>query len=139
MTKHPKRNNSGNGLLKSLLILILVMVAMLLLGANFLTNSFKSQKQYSPIEKAALSASKALGKIVINTPETGFVSLSNQPPDGTLAVAGDGYSLPVRGINDLLATVRVDLLIADSLEQPLMSEFCQQDYKKVLKILHGKS
>lgn len=86
---------------------------------------------HSPVEEAALAAANAVSSIVVNTPECGFVSLADQQP-GSATMAADGYTLPVRSINSLVATARLDLIIADKLGEPLMEELAEQDLKEVL-------
>lgn len=90
-----------------------------------------SEGSHTPIEQAALAAASAVSSIVVNTPECGFVSLADQQP-GTATLASDGYTLPVRSINSLVATARLDLIVADKLGEPLMEELAEQDLKEVL-------
>jgi hypothetical protein len=71
------------------------------------------QEQTTAAEAAALAAANDISKIVIKDPNFGWISLSNQPATGTATVAGDGYPLPVRSLNDILATIRLDMIIAD--------------------------
>ncbi|MDZ4837905.1 MAG: hypothetical protein SGJ27_29320 [Candidatus Melainabacteria bacterium] len=79
------------------------------------------------IDAAALAAAGSISRIVVDTPEFGFVSLADSPADGVGTEAGDGFALPVRGINTIIATSRLDLIIADKLQQPLMEELAERD------------
>lgn len=90
------------------------------------------QKNHSPVEKAALAAAGELSKIVVNTSACGFVSLADHEAAGKGTLAKDGYPLPVRGINSLIGTARLSLIVADKLDQSLMEEFAEQDLKLVL-------
>ncbi|MCB9468664.1 MAG: hypothetical protein H6677_10335 [Candidatus Obscuribacterales bacterium] len=131
------RNNSGRTLFKSLFLFVVVAAALLLLGVSFLRRGGKGTVEatnHSPVESAALAAVEGLGRIVINTEEFGYIALASQPANGTMAAAGDGYSLPIRGINEIAATIRLDMIIADKLGEPLIKEFAAQDYKAFLRV-----
>lgn len=84
------------------------------------------------LDEAALAAARAMSEIVVNTPECGFVSLSDKPSDGKGTECGDRFASPVRGINTLIATARLDLIIADKLDQSLMEQFAEKDLDNVL-------
>lgn len=90
------------------------------------------RKSHSPVEKAALAAAGELSKIVVNTSTCGYVSLADHEAAGKGTLAKDGYPLPVRGINSLIGTARLGLIIADKLDQSLMEEFAEQDLKLAL-------
>lgn len=131
------RNKSGRTLFNSLIFFVVVAAALLLLGVSLLRRGGKSATEatnHSPVESAALAAAEGLGRIVVNTDEFGYISLASQPANGTMAAAGDGYSLPIRGINEIAATIRLDMIIADKLGEPLIKEFAAQDYKAFLRV-----
>lgn len=97
-----------------------------LLGTN--------QEQRTAIEAAALAAAKDLTRIVINTDEFGYVSLSDGAPVSSAALgtkAPDNFYVPVRGINTLIGTARLDYIIADYLNdgnvEPVMRLLAEKD------------
>jgi hypothetical protein len=91
------------------------------------------QEQTTAAEAAALAVANDIGKIVIRDPYFGWVSPSNQPATGTATVAADGYPLPVRSINDILATIALDMYIADKAGGgPAMKALAVADYNKAL-------
>ena len=80
-------------------------------GLSFIA-SYRSK---CALEAAALAAARDLSRIVVDDPRWGFVALTDQPPVGDDTRAADGYPLPVTGINTIMATVRLELLVAQSL------------------------
>lgn len=92
----------------------------------------KSAPSYTTIEQAAVAAADSLSTIVVNSPECGYVALSDLSAEGTATQAKDGYSLPVHGINSLIGTARLDMIIADKLREPLLLEFAKKDLKNAL-------
>ncbi|HEY9679022.1 MAG TPA: hypothetical protein V6C76_13515 [Drouetiella sp.] len=91
-----------------------------LLGSN--------AEQKKAIESAALQAATDIGGIVLNTSEFGYVSLSDQAPIGKGTVAGDMYYLPVRGVNTIVGTARLDAIIADKMPNSgIMATLAQND------------
>jgi hypothetical protein len=95
-----------------------------LLGAN--------QQQRTAIEAAALAAARDLSKIVVEDPNFGFISLSDAAPIHTATIAGDKYFLSVQGINTLTATVRLDMIIANQFNDPIMQQLAQRDYTNLI-------
>lgn len=89
-------------------------------------------EQRTAIEAAALAAAKDLSNIVVSDPNVGWIGLSDSAPVGSHTAAPDGYDLPVTGINTLLATVRLDMYIADSLDDPIMQQRAADDYKNAV-------
>ncbi|MFX8700516.1 hypothetical protein ABTM56_20650, partial [Acinetobacter baumannii] len=68
------------------------------------------------IEAAALAAAADLSRIVVNTPEYGFISLSDAAPIGKSTSASDQYYLPVRSINSIIGTCRLENQLAIALK-----------------------
>ncbi|MCC7528357.1 MAG: hypothetical protein IT342_07530 [Candidatus Melainabacteria bacterium] len=93
----------GAGLLVALLLFALAYTR--LLGGN--------QEQRTAIEAASLAAAKDLGRIVMKDDYFGWVSLSDYAPTGTLTKAPDGLYQPVYSINSILASIRLDMILAD--------------------------
>ncbi|MDR3614817.1 MAG: hypothetical protein P4L53_14760 [Candidatus Obscuribacterales bacterium] len=90
------------------------------------------QEQRSAIEAASLAAAKDLSAIVIEDPNFGFIGLSDSSPTGTATTAGDGFYTSVTGINTLFGTIRLDMIIADYLQDPVMSQLVATDYANAL-------
>jgi len=93
----------GAGLLVALLLFALAYTR--LLGGN--------QEQKTAIEAASLAAAKDLGRIVLKDDHFGWVSLSDYAPTGAMTKAPDGLYQPVYGINTILATIRLDMILCD--------------------------
>ncbi len=89
-------------------------------------------EQRSAIEAAALAAAKDLSAIVIVDPNFGLIGLSDASPIGTATAAGDQFYTPVTGINTLLGTIRLDLIISDYLQDPLMKQLAMTDYNNAI-------
>ncbi|MBX9669794.1 MAG: hypothetical protein K2X93_19375 [Candidatus Obscuribacterales bacterium] len=100
-------------------VLYLCLSALLIAGwsifADIGISMLVSYRNKCALEAAALAAARDLSKIVIDDAKWGFVSLTDQPPIGSETVAADGYPLPVTGINTILGTVRLELLVANSI------------------------
>jgi len=71
-------------------------------------------------DAAALAAANELSRIVVEDPHFGPVALSDYPAIGEATLAADGQPLPVLGINTMVATARLDLLIARDCETPAL-------------------
>jgi len=110
----PKESRNKRGTVLGLTLAIFGFVLFALFAFNFKTIRLMGgqQEQTTAAEAAALAAAKDISNIVINDPNFGWISLSNQTANGTATVAKDGYPLPVRSINDILGTIRLDMLIA---------------------------
>lgn len=91
------------GLLLALLLFALAYTR--LLGGN--------QDQKTAIEAASLAAAKDIGRIVLKDDHFGWVSLSDYAPTGTMTKAPDGLFQPVYSMNTILATIRLDMILAD--------------------------
>ncbi len=109
------------------------LVIILIFALNFNRFLGSHQEQVTSIQAAALAAGKDLSRIVVEDADLGFVSLSNFPPTGKGTIAGDNYSLPVHGINSLLATVRLDLIIAHRLNDRIMILCAERDYQLAMQ------
>lgn len=126
------RNRRGNMLV--LIMAILMGILMLLLGfsLSFVRLLGSSQEQKTAIEAAALAAARDVGRIVIEDPNFGFISISDAAPSTPNTKADDGYSMPVTGINTLLATIRLDLIIASTLSDTTMQTLAENDYNNAM-------
>lgn len=128
--KKTSRTSAGKSSLRHLPMIVTFL--MLIVGGAILFLK-SNQLQGSAVDEAALAAARAMSEVVVNTPECGFVSLSDQPSDGKGTECGDRFASPVRSINTIIGTARLDLIIADKLHQSLMEEFAQKDLKKALE------
>ncbi len=126
------RSNFGRMKISSWGIIIAFGAAMLALIGTSMRLFDRVALPPRPIDAAALAAAGSISDIVVDTPEFGFVSLADSPADGAGTAAGDGFALPVRGINTIIATSRLDLIIADKLDQSLMEELAENDRKAAL-------
>jgi len=130
-----KRLRTKNG---SVLVLAILVLAFLLIPASMLLFRYtlllttKACYQQS-IESAALLVADQESKIIVNDPHFGFVSLSNQPPIGKATTARDGEPCPVSSINNLLATIRLDTILAHKWNDANMCELAAADYKQAQK------
>ncbi|MGD9684262.1 MAG: pilus assembly protein TadG-related protein [Candidatus Obscuribacterales bacterium] len=131
MAERLRRNRHGN-----MLILIIaftfIVLALALVGLNFMRLIGTNSEQRTATEAAAIAAARDLSMIVVNTPECGYVALSDYAPAGSGTNAGDGYPLPVRSINTLIGTARLDLIIGDLMGQQVMIDLANKDMQDVL-------
>lgn len=126
------RKPSGNVLFLITAIVVGVIIAFILLSTSFVRILGTSGEQQTAIEAAAAAAARDLSRIVVETPECGFVSLSDAAPVGSFTQAADGFALPVKSINTLIGTARVDLIIADKLGQQVMIDLSRMDLQNAL-------
>lgn len=85
-------------------------------------------EQKTAIEAAALASARDLSRIVINDPTFGYVGLADSAPTGKQLMATDGFPLEVRSINTIFATIRLDMIVADQLDNDVMKRLCLRDY-----------
>lgn len=127
------RTASGNVLFLLAAITIGIFLTIFMFTFNYVRLiAGSTPEQKTAIEAAALAAAKDLSRIIIEDPNFGFIGLSDGAPVGNATTAKDGYDLQVHGINTILATVRLDLIIARELGDPIMLQFAQNDYRNVL-------
>jgi hypothetical protein len=123
-----KRKARGAGILILLVLIsvaiVLFMVAPIIDGSKQWLTHFK---QVDAVDASALAAATELSRIVINDPYFGFISLSDYPPIGKATLAGDGEPLPVNSINSLLATCRLEMLLATCLDNEVMMNEARHD------------
>jgi hypothetical protein len=107
-------------------------MAILLFCLGFVGQLGSYHEQRSAIEASALAAIKDLSAIVIDDPNFGLIGLSDSAPTGKNTAARDGYYTSVTGINTLFGTIRLDMIIADALQDPIMTQLATTDYKNAL-------
>lgn len=129
----PRARQNGNMIVLVVAILAGLVVTIILFMLGYIRILGSHNEQRTAIESAALAAAKDLGRIVVEDPNFGFISLSDAAPVGTNTTAGDRFYLPVHGINTLLGTIRLDLIVADQLNDPIMKEFIDRDYENAMQ------
>ena len=130
--KNRSRRSAGASLVLVIAVLGVLGLMIMVFCLTFTGFMGSYHEQRSAIEAAALAAAKDLSAIVISDPNFGFIGLSDSSPIGTATAAGDGFYTPVTGINTLLGTIRLDIIIADYLQDPLMKQLTLADYKNAL-------
>lgn len=131
MTKCPQpRPQRGNTLamIAALTILFLLVALFVML---YLMMVRSSDEHRTAIDSAALAAAKDLSRIVINTDQFGYVGLTSSPPTGTDTNAGDNYFQEVHGINELTATARVDMIVANEIGDTFLRGLAQSELDNV--------
>lgn len=127
-----QRKSSG-----AALVMVIAVVGGLAIGIMFFCLKYTGfigsyHEQRSAIEAAALAAAKDVSAIVIDDPNFGLIGLSDSSPIGTNTSAGDNFYTPVTGINTLLGTIRLDMIAADYLQDPIMKTLVANDYQLAL-------
>lgn len=122
------RRRRGSTLVLMLSVTLCLLVGLGLVGLQFAKLLGSKHEHVNATEAAALAGAQALSRIVIEDRNVGFVSASDYPPTGTDTIAGDGYTMPVIGINTLAATVRLDNIIADQLDDVVLKRLALNDY-----------
>lgn len=108
------------------------LIAFLLFALGYVRLLGGNNEQRTAIEAAALSAASDISKVVYNDPNFGYLSCSDYAPVGKGTKANDNYFMPVRSINTLLATIRVDMIIADRMNSPVMRQLASRDYQNAM-------
>jgi hypothetical protein len=131
--KNNVRGQQGN-MLALIAAFTILMLALLFFALSYTRLLGASAEQKTAIEAAALAAARDCSRIVVNNAECGWVSLSDFAPSNTsnYTDAVDGYPLPVRSINTVIGTARLDLIIADKLGQTIMKDLAKKDMQNAL-------
>ncbi len=134
-TRNRSRENTG-----SILVLAMVILAFLILPIAIILNKqcfamMRHSRYQNSMEAASLLAAQQISKIIINDPHFGFISLTNQPPIGKATLAADGEPCPVRSINNVLATIRLDTIIAHKLTNDNLCALANNDYEEAQRAL----
>lgn len=127
------RNSKGGGILPLLLVTLGGIVLVLAVFSWRFTSMLGThQEQTTATQAAALAAARAMSSIVVNDSQFGYISLTDAAAKGKGITASDGYALPVRSFNDLLATIRLDMIIADATGDQSMRQFADADYQSLM-------
>lgn len=123
-----RRDRRGN-MLAMVAATALLLVAMLMFGLTFLNVMRGNLEQKTAAEAAALAAAADIGRIVVSTPECGYVALCDIPPmpNGQETLAGDNYFCQVRSVNELIGTARLNYIIGCLLSDKMMQDTALQD------------
>ncbi|MBZ0187776.1 MAG: hypothetical protein K8F91_16135, partial [Candidatus Obscuribacterales bacterium] len=121
------RSQKGGMLVLIIAIILGIVMAILLFTLGYMRIIGSNAEQKTAIEAAALAAAREISSIVINTPEFGYIGLSDSAPNGTSTTAGDTFYTPVHSINTLIGTARLNMIIASQLGIPEMEELAIND------------
>ncbi len=126
------RKQRGNMIVFVAAITLGLVLAILFFALKFTRMLGSNQEQKTAIEGAALQVANDISRIVYEDPNFGIIALSDFAPIGANTLAADGQPTPVRGINTVLATVRLDMIIADAIGSPQMKALAQADYQNAI-------
>ncbi|HEY9733461.1 MAG TPA: hypothetical protein V6C89_16195 [Drouetiella sp.] len=127
-----KRRKARGGSLILVLAFFFIVIGLSFFCLRFTRMLATHQEQRTAVEAAALAAAHDLSRVVIEDPNFGFISLSDSAPTGKATTAGDNYYVEVQSINSLLCTVRLDMIIADKLNDSLMTKLALNDYANAI-------
>jgi hypothetical protein len=124
------RRSKGNtlALVAAVSIIALVVIGFTVLYVSMLRSSSEHK---SAIDAAAIAAAKDISRIVVDTPEWGYVGLTSEPPTGNDTRAADNWNQQVRSINELMATTRLEMIIASELGDTFMKNLALADLAAV--------
>jgi hypothetical protein len=128
-----RRRSASGSMMAMMVSAVIVMAAVILFGLWYTQHTLTTTEHRSSVESAALAASNAISRIVIQTPEFGYVSLSGNAPTGTTTKAPDNWFQRVHSLNELMATARMQLLIADQIDDPMLRALAIKDRDDVVK------
>lgn len=122
------RSRHGN-MLALIAAVALVVAALAIFGIGLVRLIGSSSEQKTAIEAAAIAAASDMSRMVVFTPQYGYVGLSDAAPIGSLTKVSDDFGTPVYGINTLIGTARLDYLIASQpgLDLPEWRELAKKD------------
>jgi hypothetical protein len=122
------RGDSSRGNTLVLIVAVMaILIAILLFALGYTRLVGSNQEQRTAIEAASLAAAKEISRIVVNDPNFGYISLSDAAPVGKATAAGDNFFMPVYGLNTIMGTIRLDLIIADSMGNATMKSLAKRD------------
>lgn len=128
MLERVSNKRSARGALIFLFVALAVFTMALLMFVCQIGHLLIEKERYQQaLESAALRAATELSEIVINDPYFGFISLSDQGAIGRGTIAQDGEALPVHGINTIIATSRLDYIVACEVGDGNLQQIALQD------------
>ncbi|MBS1990354.1 MAG: hypothetical protein JSS83_07540 [Cyanobacteria bacterium SZAS LIN-3] len=135
----PGRAPRGNMLVFITACTIGLLAALAFFGLGYVRLIGSNNEQRTAIEAASLAAARDLSMIAVNTNTAGngsapygWVSLSDYAPNNAGTIAGDSWDTPVRSINTILGTIRLDLIIADQIGDAKLKTIIKQDLVNAL-------
>jgi len=120
------RSRSGNMLILAVFVCALIIILFECLFGLYKVVLIEELSEHAA-ESAALRASVDLGRIVVNDPYFGFISLSDQAPTGKATRSTDGQNHPIQGINTILGSARLQMLVAEDSGSAELIAIAEQD------------
>lgn len=124
-----RRNHRGNVMILVAAVTLGIVVAVILFALDYNQFLGASHQHLTAVESAGLAAAQDLSRIVVRDQNYGYISLTDYPPVGAKTLAADGRPLPVTGINTIIGTARVDMLIANNIGNAQMVKMAERDYE----------
>lgn len=110
------RGNNGLTLVALEIVLLFCLIFPIgLMACQFMLLYQESQQIQGAVDSAALDTAVKISDITIDDPHFGFVALSCAPPVNPKYQTRSGFPAPVEGINELIGTLRLDMLLAEQL------------------------
>lgn len=131
-TVRSARKHDGSVLLLMIAVTSFLALAILLFVLGFTRQIGSHHEQVKAIEAAALAAARSMSEVVIEDQNFGLIALTDWAPQGAQTTATDGFGTPVKGINTLLGTARIDMIIADQLDDATFRALSKRDYDNVM-------
>ncbi len=122
--------NAQGSILLIYLFLVAGFISVLMGAFSFGRMFILSHRHTRAVEAGCLAAAGDLSRIVVNDPHFGFVALTDYPPVGKATLAGDGEPLPVVGINTILGTARLDLILAEEIGSDDLIAAAQEEVRE---------
>jgi hypothetical protein len=126
--KQRKGRTSNGGVLLLTVMLGMVLVLALVAGVWLFKYSAIQSKEQCDAEAVALGCAQELSRIVVEDPHFGYISLTDQAP-GSRTVSATGDSMPVRGINTILANIRQTRIIAKDLGNSELKDLTDKEFE----------
>jgi hypothetical protein len=120
------RSNRG-GLILASLPLALIWIAACFLSLFIVAQIFCYVRAQAAVNTAALMGARDIARLVYADPNNGLISISDLPPTGRRYLSAQGESVPVHGINTLIAAARMQSILAHALDQPELISLAHQD------------
>lgn len=130
----PQARATRGNTLALIAVTTIVLIAVIAFALLYMSMNRSSSEHRTAIDSAALVAANDISRIVVDTQQFGFVALSTEAPTGVDTKAQDDYFQEVTSLNELMATARLDMIIANQLGDPFMTDLATQDYNDVLLV-----
>lgn len=135
-----KARSTKGSILLIYLFLVAGFISVLMAVFSFGRVFILSHRHTRAVEAGCLAAAGDLSRIVINDPHFGFIALTDYPPVGKATLAADSEPLPVVGINTILGTARLDLILAEEIGSDDLISAAQEEAreaKRAARILNN--